>query len=69
MKPTVDYFRVFGCVAHAHIPEQKGSKLDEKNKKCVILGVSDESKAYKLYDPHSYKIIISKDVIFQEDEC
>ena len=33
------------------------------------MGVSDESKAYRLYDPVSKKIIISKDVIFQEDEC
>lgn len=69
VKPMVDYFRVFGCVAHAHVPDQKRSKLDEKSKKCVFLGVSDESKAYRLYDPVSKKIIISKDVIFQEDEC
>ena len=65
----VDYFRVFGCVAHAHVPDQKRSKLDEKSKKCVFLGASDESKAYKLYDLVSKKITISKDVIFQEDEC
>ena len=69
VKPTVDYYRVFGCVAHAHIPDQTRSKLDDKSKRCVFLGVSDESKTYKLYDPHSEKIIISKDVIFQEDEC
>ena len=69
VKPMVDYFRVFGCVAHAHVPDQKRSKLDEKSKKCVFFGVSDESKAYILYDPISKKIIISKDVIFQEDEC
>jgi len=69
VKPTIDYFRVFGCVAHAYTPNQKRSKLNDKSKKCVFLGVNDESKAQKLYDPHSQKIIISKDVIFQEDEC
>lgn len=69
VKPTINYFRVFGCVAHAHIPDQKRSKLDDKSKKCVLLGVSDESKAYKLYDPVSKKVIISKDVIFEEDVC
>ena len=41
----------------------------KKSKKCVFLGVSDESKAYRLYDSVSKKIIISKYVIFQEDEC
>jgi len=65
VKPTINYFRVFGCVAHAHIPDQKRSKLDDKSKKCVLLGVSDESKAYELYDLVSKKIIISKDVIFE----
>ena len=48
---------------------QKRIKLDDKSKKWVLLGVSDESKAYKLYDPVSKKIIISKDVIFEEDVC
>jgi len=43
--------------------------IDDKSKKCVFLEVSDESKAYRLYDPHFQKIIISKDVISQEDEC
>ena len=35
----------------------------------VLLGMSDESKAYRLYDPHSRKIVISRDVIFEENEC
>lgn len=36
-------------------------------RKCIFLGVSDESKAYRLYDPVTKKIIISRDVIFEED--
>lgn len=47
VKPFVDYFRVFGCIAHVHTPNQLRVKLDDKSKKCVLLGVSDESKAYK----------------------
>jgi hypothetical protein len=44
------------------------SKLDDKSRKCVFLGVSDESKAWRLYDPVSKKILISKDVVFEEEE-
>jgi len=44
-KPVVEYFKVFRCVAHTHIPDQKRAKLDDKSRKCVFLGVSDESKA------------------------
>ena len=64
----VDYSRVFGCVAHVHIPDQNRSKLDDKSKRCVLLGVSDESKAWRLYDPISKKIIVSKDVVFEEEK-
>lgn len=66
-KPSVDYFRIFGCVAYARIPEEKRRKLDDKGEKCIFLGVSEQSKAYKLYNPITKKIIISRDVIFDED--
>ncbi|KAF2318018.1 hypothetical protein GH714_041345 [Hevea brasiliensis] len=35
---------------------------------CILLGVSEESKAYRLYDPTSNKIIASRDVVFEEDK-
>ncbi|RDY04721.1 hypothetical protein CR513_11543, partial [Mucuna pruriens] len=54
--------------AHVHIPNCKRSKFDDKSNKCVFLGVSEESKAYKLYDPFSQKIIVSRDVVFEEDK-
>ncbi|XP_024966042.1 uncharacterized protein LOC112506260 [Cynara cardunculus var. scolymus] len=42
-------------------------KLDDRSHKCVLLGVNTESKAYRLYDPILKKIIISRDVIFEEE--
>jgi len=30
--------------------------------------VSDESKAYRLFDPISKKIIVSRDVVFEENK-
>ncbi|KAL0554273.1 hypothetical protein IC582_008190 [Cucumis melo] len=30
-KPSIGHFRVFRCMAYAHIPDQKRSKLDDKN--------------------------------------
>ena len=65
-KPSVSYFRVFGCLAHVHVPDQIRIKLDNKNTQCVLLGVSDESKAYRLIEPFSKKIIVSRDVVFEE---
>nr|KYP57685.1 Retrovirus-related Pol polyprotein from transposon TNT 1-94 [Cajanus cajan] len=63
-KPTVDHFRIFGCIAYAHIPDKKRSKLDDKGEKCIFLGVSDQSKAYKLYNHITKKIILLVVMLF-----
>jgi hypothetical protein len=67
-KPNVAHFRIFGCVTYVHVPNEKRIKLEDKSYKCVFLGVSEESKAYRLYDPESKKIVTSRDVIFAEEE-
>lgn len=66
-KPSVEHFKVFGCIGHVHITSQQQTKLYLRSHKCVFLGVSQESKAYRLYDPSSKKVVISRDVIFDED--
>lgn len=40
--------------------------MDSRSIKCVILGVGEESKAYKLLDPTSKKIIVNRDAVFDE---
>jgi len=67
-KPAVDYFKVFGCIAFAHVPDEKRKKLDAKAEKCIFLGVSEHSKAYRLYNPVTQKVIISRDVVFDESK-
>jgi len=59
---------VFGCLAHVHVPDAKRTKLEEKRIACVLLGVSEESKAYRLYNPIAKKIITSRDVVFEENK-
>ena len=68
IKPSVEHFRVFGCVSHVHIPDAKRTKLEDKNFSCILLGVSEESKAYRLYDPVSKRVVVSRDVKFEEDK-
>ena len=69
VKPSVEHFRVFGCTFHIHVRDNKRTtKLDDESLCCVLLGVSEELKAYGLYDPTSQRIIISRDVVFEEDK-
>ena len=51
-----------------HIPESKRGKLDDKIFPCILLGMSDESKGYRLFDPKTKRIVVSKDVMFEEEK-
>ncbi|KAI5424126.1 hypothetical protein KIW84_030371 [Lathyrus oleraceus] len=42
--------------------------MNDKRLCFVLLGVSEVSKAYRLYDPIPQKIITSKDVVFEEHQ-
>lgn len=65
-KPLVEHLMVFGCVCHIHVPDEKRTKLERKSISGILLGISDESKGYKAYDPVSKKVVISRDVVFEE---
>jgi len=66
-KPKVSHLRVFGCIAYALINSPARRKLDEKCEKCIFVGYSTQSKAYKLYNPVSGKITVNRNVVFNED--
>ena len=42
-------------------------KLDGRTQILVHLGIEPDSKTYRMLDPVSRKIIVSRDVIFEED--
>ncbi|KAG6405608.1 hypothetical protein SASPL_133200 [Salvia splendens] len=67
-KPSVAHLRVFGCIAYAKIPEARRIKLDDKGEKCIFVGYGDRVMGYKLYNPLTKKVIISRDVVFEEDQ-
>lgn len=67
-KPSLNHIRVFGCKAFMHIPKVKRSKLEPKSIPCIFVGYSLEAKAYRLYDPVTRKMNISRDVVFMEDQ-
>ena len=66
--PDMSQFRVFGCIAYAHIPEAERRKLDMKANKLRFLGYSDTQKGYRLFDVRNNKVIIKRDVIFNESD-
>jgi len=65
-KPSVAFMRTFGCVAHAKNTKPGLGKLEDRSTKMVFLGYEEGSKAYRLYDPASGKVVVSRDVVFDE---
>ncbi|RDX85715.1 hypothetical protein CR513_33044, partial [Mucuna pruriens] len=71
-KPA-DYssLRVFGCPVYVILSmynSQERTKLDPKSRKCIFLGYADNVKGYRLWDPTAHKVIVSKDVVLEENE-
>jgi Reverse transcriptase (RNA-dependent DNA polymerase) len=63
-KPNLGHIRTFGCTVYAHIPEEKRKKFDRKTIKCKLLGY--QNKEYRLVECGTYKVILSRDVVFDE---
>ena len=67
-KPDVSYFRVFGCMAYAHVPDCERRKLDTKSKKMRFVGYSLTSKGYRLFDETNQKLYVRRAVEFNESD-
>jgi len=65
-KPNVSYLKTFGCVGHVKKMKPGQAKLDDRSIKAVFLGYESGTKAYRLYDPVRGKVLVSRDVIFDE---
>jgi hypothetical protein len=65
-RPAVHFLRTFGCIAHVKITRPNLKKLDDRSQKTILVGYEPGSKAYRCYDPISRRVIISRDVVFDE---
>ncbi|GAA0163301.1 hypothetical protein LIER_19200 [Lithospermum erythrorhizon] len=67
VKPSVDHFKIWGCLAHTHVPEVKRDKLDKRSSICIFLGYSDNTKEEQ-EDTSSEETLNQEDVIHEEIE-
>ena len=67
---AVNYFdlKMFG-VQPIYMFLIKRSKLDAKSRWYIFLGYPKGMKEFKLQDPKANKVVISRDVIFDENTC
>lgn len=66
-KPDVSHLRVFGATAYVQVPQHQRRKLDPTSKKGIFIGYEANSKAYRVMLDKTRKIIVSRDIIFEEE--
>ena len=62
-RPNLAHLRVWGCTAYARIPKENRKKLDPNAKRCVFVGYATTTKQYKLHEPITKKVTLSRDVV------
>lgn len=65
-KPNLSHLRTFGCIGYAKVVNPHLKKLEDRSRVLIHLGTEPGSKAYRMYDPQTRKISVSRDVIFDE---
>lgn len=65
-KPTVGHFKIFGSKAIV-LDKKAKNKFSAKSAECIMIGYSEESKAYRLYNTSNRRVIVARDVIFLEN--
>lgn len=61
-KPDMSYIRVFGSKVFSLIPKQRRRKWDDKAEEGVLVGYDGNTKGYRILDPKTNKIWISRTV-------
>jgi hypothetical protein len=62
-KPVLNYLRVFGAKGYVRVDDSKRSKLDAKAHRCMFLGYSETSKAYRVWDCDDERIVVSRSIV------
>ena len=65
-KPSVSFLRTFGFIGHVRKTKMFLTKLEDRSTPMVLLGYEEGTKAYQLCDPREGKVVVSRDVMFDE---
>ena len=60
---------IFGSVCYCHVHADTRKKLDSSGEKGLLVGYSETLKAYRVYIPARKRIIVSRDVQFDDDRA
>ena len=65
-KLNVSFLRTFDCIGHVRKTKSNLTKLEDRSTPMVFLSYAEGAKSYRLYDPCRGKVLVSRDVMFDE---
>jgi hypothetical protein len=65
-KPDLSHIRVFGSKGFAHVDKHARTKFESKAYRCMLLGYSETTKGYRVWNSMKNKVEIVRTVQFQE---
>ena len=65
-KPAVHHLHTFGCIVYVKNTKPNLKKLEDRGQRMVFIGYEKGSKAYRAYDTTTGKVVITRDVVFDE---
>ncbi|KAD6453258.1 hypothetical protein E3N88_07963 [Mikania micrantha] len=70
-KPSLSFFKVFGCIAHTVKLKSHVTKLEDRSVALVYLGFEPGTLGFKLYNPKDKRVLFARegDVVFNEKEA
>jgi hypothetical protein len=65
--PEVGHFWIFGCITYSYVPSENRTKMEPMAERGIFVGYNETSKDFCIYLPSLRKIVLRRDVRFEED--
>ena len=65
----IGHLRMFGYLTYSHVPSEKRTKSEPTAEKGILMGYSEMTKGYQIYLPTQRKLVVRRDVQFEEDQA
>jgi len=65
----VGHLHIFGCLTYSYIPKEQRTKLKPMAEKGIFMGYNETSKAYRIFIPSKWRVVIRRDVKFEEERA
>ena len=67
--PEIGHFWNFGFLTYSHVPSEKRTKLEATGERGLFVSYDETSKAFRIYLPAQRKVVVRREVRFEEERA